>query len=228
VDIIISTVRYSEMKLDTTHIALIVIIICLIRIIIYHWHKVESFANDGRPISCDCAGHRLVVAKSMAKLWIQNLIYIRLAMMANLDAEFESSNLLARLRRNAKDFGMVMTDLYGKTVGDAMERRMVRYIELVILVLQTVRIDSNYSKHKAIGELFASADEIGTYLDALMKDQIELFKNQMRVYTNMLLSNINEYAANNYVNDIRTLDNCINACVDIAFEIDQGKPRLGD
>jgi hypothetical protein len=223
-----SNIFNSIKTIDIYHIILIVIIIGLVIYILnsviyptegYDVMKIKYSKSCPCGVGCKCGDKQLAVSKIMVKLWVQHLIYTRLTVMALLDANKDTDVLTARLLRNPKDFGDAISELYDKTIGNAVAKLLMEHLEIALRVVYTIRIDSSYDKNVAIKELYANADNLGTYLDALTHNHDDIFRHHMKMHIDTLLANVTAYASNNYDTDIKTMDAYLNAGIDMAFDM---------
>ena len=215
------------MNLDIKYVILIVVIACLITYYFSFNDKrggSETFAPTAmiawptQPIvKIESVDRKLLITKMRTKLWVEYLIYMRLAMMAMLEADADTAVMIARIKLVPKDFGVAISQFYSKEAGNAVDKILSKHVEIVIKIIETIKIDSNYDKNLAINELYVNADQIGTYLDALNGNNEETFKRHMKIHTDNLLANISAYVSNNYSRDITTLDNCIKGDLNMVF-----------
>jgi hypothetical protein len=179
-------------------IILIVIAVLIIIFVIWQMNNYWYPANKSYQ-------NRIGSYETMSNLWMEHMVYARLALMATMLNNPELNLLAARLSQNATDFKNAVQSTLGSEIANNFYTLFNKHLQSETQFVTAVKNKSQNDKNNALKQLYQNANQMGLYLDHLTQSN-GLFVNHMKKHIDTLVANINAYVSNNYKQDIATLD----------------------
>ena len=200
------------MALDTLHIILIVV---LIAILIWAFSnsrgRTEYFTQMNSNTNTNTNTRKIV------KLWVDHLIYDRLAMMAFFNDDPELPFIKDRVKTNANELGELVGKLFGSQAGETVTNEMNKHITIASKLRESLKNGDTRNQRVYMNEFFANATDIGNYFDKLFGTT--KFKHHLMSHAKILVGDIDAYVSMNYPSDIEYLDAFISSGLDMAFDM---------
>lgn len=155
--------------------------------------------------------------KDLIKYWVHHLVYTRLVVMSVLSNDNNTETMLNRLLQNQKDIGSVFTKVYNSQVGLDITKELTIHIVIAGKVLKALKSNNKQNLDTCVKEFYNNAQVIGTYLDDLFHSSC--FVEHMKHHIDSLIKDVLSYNSKDYKNDIKDLDDYINAGLDMAFDM---------
>ncbi len=165
---------------------------------------------------------RLVFKAEMSRLWIDNAIYSRQAILCLVDRLPGAEESLYRLMINQEDMGRMFTRFYGREKGDEFCDLISSNTSLTVSMIRNKsRNSGDYEAARA--KMDYNVDRIITYLVAVNPHWTEeelkyLIHLQSKLFDTQLQSRVNA----NYSYDIETFDRMISETYRLADVLSEG------
>ncbi len=176
---------------------------------------VTSGCKCGENCKCNKMDTKLI------NLWMQHFLYTKLVIDAFFDTKKSVKQHSDRLLQNQRDIGDHMREMFGLQVGDTITKELTKHIEIASKLLAAVKSGNRVDQKKLIGEFYANANDIGVYLDELLKTQKYAHHMKMHIKTliDNVLAHVTAISTDNYHKDIQTLDVYTDAGIEMAFDM---------
>lgn len=201
----------------------IILIICIVILLYFLFKKSKKDRFTTVMRGCGCKGECLCnrMNKKVVKEWITHFLYTRLVAQEILDGNKHPDKLqdyISRLMDNQKNIGELFENKYGEKVVRDITANLQKHISIAGDVLKDVSKNDEEQLEKDITLFYKNAQDIGLYLDKLFGTG-DMFTQHMKHHISTLVENVKAYSQKDYNADILTLDEYIQAGMDMAYDM---------
>lgn len=122
------------------------------------------------------------------KLWIDNVLWTRNFIVADMDSLEDKSNVLERLLKNQDDIGNSVKPYYGEEAGDKLSSLLRDHIKLAGQVLDAAKSDNKNDFEKYNKLWYENADLIADFLSSANPNYSnEILKDMLHKHLDLIL-----------------------------------------